>query len=176
MGKYREIIGDLFEYVFDLNCDVVAQGCNAFCIQGGGIAPIFVKHFATDQFNMEAKEYEGNINKLGTIDYQELAIKDGKVVEWDYTGKQKTLYVVNMYTQYNLGKNHKQGVAAPIDYEAFTLCMRKLNHTFSGEKIAMPAVGAGLSGGSWLKLSKIIKEEITDADVTIVLLPDFKRN
>ncbi len=174
--KYTEITGDLFDYVFKGNADVVCQGNNCWCIQLGGIAPLFVKHFGTDKFIMEAKEYEGNINKLGTIDYQEFCLENGKLVEWNYLGNQKCLSVVNMYTQFNLGKNHKQGVAAPIDYEAFTLCMRKLNHTFSGEKIAMPAVGAGLGGGSWLKLSKIIKEEITDADVTIVLLPDFKRN
>ena len=57
------------------------------------------------------------------------------------------LVVVNSYTQYNYGKNHTDGVSKPLDYEALTMCMRKINHTFKGKRIGLPQIGAGLAGG-----------------------------
>lgn len=176
MGSYKEVIGDLFNYVFDLKVDVVCQGNNIWCTQGAGIAPFFVKYFGTDKFPMEAEEFRGDINKLGTIDYQELPIKDGKVVEWDYINRQDTIFVVNMYTQADFGLNHKGGKAVPADYDAIRLCMRKLNSIFKGLKIGLPAIGAGLAGGDWNIISNIIQEEMKNCDVTVVLLPNFDKD
>jgi hypothetical protein len=97
------------------------------------------------------------------------------------------LTVVNSYTQYHYGRNHKDGVQTPIDYEALTLCMRKLNHTFKGKRIGLPKIGAGLAGGIWsidelsihdqntrkdlpeYDIKSIIQKELKDCDVTIVI-------
>ena len=88
--------------------------------------------------------------------------------------------------------NHPNGVSKPLDYEALTLCLRKINHIFKGKHIGLPLIGCGLAGGVWdyHKLPKtsdeeieiyeqfyhqekkdvktIIQEELKDMDVTIV--------
>ena len=74
------------------------------------------------------------------------------------------LIVVNCYTQYKWGLELK-----PFDYEAFTLCMRKMNHQFKGKKIGLPAIGAGLAGGDIIRIKAIMKKEFTDCYVTLVL-------
>jgi O-acetyl-ADP-ribose deacetylase (regulator of RNase III) len=115
----------------------------------------------------------GDINKLGTIDYELLHFEDGK--RWtkypDEGGKWVTrkLYVVNSYTQYNYGRNHTDGVNKPLDYEALTMCMRKINHRFKGKHIGLPKIGAGLAGGDWDRIKKIIQRELTDCIVTVVI-------
>jgi O-acetyl-ADP-ribose deacetylase (regulator of RNase III) len=83
----------------------------------------------------------------------------------------KDLIVVNAYTQYNYGANHKDGVAKPVDYEAITMCMRKMNVAFKGKHIGLPKIGAGLAGGDWDRIKKIIQTELIDCKVTIVILP-----
>jgi len=60
------------------------------------------------------------------------------------------------------------GVEKPFDYEALTLCMRKINHQYKGNKIGLPLIGAGLAGGDWNVIEKIIEKELKDMDVTIV--------
>ena len=79
------------------------------------------------------------------------------------------LTVVNAYTQFRYGMNHKDGVRIPFDYEAFTICMRKLNMVFKGKHIGMPKIGSGLAGGNWERIKEIIHNNITDCKVTVVI-------
>lgn len=77
---------------------------------------------------------------------------------------------VNMYGQYNYGMNHTDGSSRPLDYEALTLCMRKMNMIFKGMKIGFPyVIGCGLAGGDKDVVINIIKKELKDCDVTLVL-------
>lgn len=169
MGSYKEITGDLFEEIFKGEFDVVAQGCNCFNTQGAGIVIPFKKHFKTDKFPMELK-WKGNINKLGQIDFGVFTIANGKVKDFDRDESNGFhLYVVNCYSQYNYGRNHADGDRNPIDYEALTLCMRKINHTFKGRKIGLPFIGAGLAGGDPDTIREIFKTELKDCDVTLVI-------
>ena len=46
--------------------------------------------------------------------------------------------------------------------------MRKINHQYKGNKIGLPLIGAGLAGGDWNVIEKIIEKELKDMDVTIV--------
>jgi hypothetical protein len=41
------------------------------------------------------------------------------------------------------------GSTVALDYEALTLCMRKINYTFTGKHIGLPMIGCGLAGGDW---------------------------
>jgi len=61
----------------------------------------------------------------------------------------------------------------PLDYEALTLCLRKINWVFSGKHIGLPKIGAGLAGGDWEQIKQIIKNELNDCDVTVVI---YKEN
>ena len=187
---YKEINGDLIELAKQGTFDVIAHGCNCFCTMGAGIAPQMARAFGADRFPLELTEhmvidqddqeiyystgYRGDINKLGQIDYQKVAVNlhTGRVLVGYSVPKPEfiiELTVVNAYTQYHYGRNHKDGVHTPIDYEALTLCMRKMNKIFKDQHIGLPKIGAGLAGGDWNRIKKIIQDEFTDCDVTVVV-------
>ena len=153
----RERDGDLIKLAKEGHFDVITHGCNCFCQMGAGIAPQMAKAFGCDNYPLEAAKHRGNKNKLGEIDY-----------EWLIMNQNHELAVVNSYTQYHYGRNHKDGVSAPIDYEALTLCMRKINHVFKGKTIGLPKIGAGLAGGDWNRIKEIIETELNAMDVWIV--------
>jgi O-acetyl-ADP-ribose deacetylase (regulator of RNase III) len=175
---YKEIEGDLIKLAQEGRFDVIAHGCNCMCNMGAGIAPQMARAFEADRFPMELVEYldddgvsygvstgnKGNINKLGCIDYRWITRYSKE--EHFPIGK---LVVVNAYTQYNYGRNHIDGVSKPVDYDAITLCMRKINHEFKGKHIGLPKIGAGLAGGDWERIKAIIQKELKDCTVTIVI-------
>jgi O-acetyl-ADP-ribose deacetylase (regulator of RNase III) len=185
---YNEINGDLIALAKEGKFDVITHGANCFCTMGAGIAPQMAKAFGCDKFRLERKEelvYShpedeegcivstgnwGDINKLGQIDYEDIHLntKTGRILMGYSLPKPDfiiTFTVVNAYTQYDY--SHKNG--KPVDYEAITLCMRKMNHVFKGKHIGLPMVGCGLAGGSWDIVSEIIKKELKDCEVTVVI-------
>lgn len=162
--NYNEVTGDLIKMAKAGDFDVIAHGCNCFCTMGAGIAPQMAKAFGADKFQMEGKSYQGDPNKLGCIDFEDKPLLQ----------KGQMVTVVNAYTQYDLGRNHKDkgGKIAPIDYEALTLCMRKMNMYFKDAHIGLPGlIGCGLAGGDPDRVKAIIKNELKDCTVTIVYLP-----
>ena len=175
--NYKEVNGCLISLALKGEFDVIAHGANCFCTMGSGIAPQMAKAFGCNNFEKEL-EHPGDINKLGTIDYNSGFInKEDKNFFMDYDGyflnedNLKEVVVVNAYTQYNYGKNHADGVQTPIDYEALTLCMRKINNKFKGQHIGLPGlIGCGLAGGNPEIVKAIIKKELKDCEVTIVYL------
>jgi len=143
--------GDLIELANKGNFDVVVHGCNCLSTMGAGIATQMAWAFGCDRFEMEL--WGPTIKKLGNIDY--VTFSNG-------------FTVVNAYTQYRYGRNHADGDSNPFDYEAFTMCMRKMNHIFKGKHIGMPKIGSGLAGGNWNKIEEIIKYTLRDCKVTVV--------
>lgn len=178
MGFYKELDGDLIKLSLEGKFDVIVQGNNCFCVQGAGLAPQFVKAFGSDKFKMEAPEFKGDINKLGTIDYEVKNLYKGEIgidkstffTKQGYIEPSKVskLVVINSYTQYGFGANHANGSDKPVDYDAITMVMKKINHIFKGKHIGLPLIGCGLAGGDFSIVSKIIKTELKDCDVTIV--------
>jgi O-acetyl-ADP-ribose deacetylase (regulator of RNase III) len=167
--SYAEIDGDLISLAKKGTFDVIAHGCNCRSQMGAGIAPQMAKAFGCDRFGMEL--IGADINKLGNIDYQTFVL--GEFTIWSLEDAKNNrnepeLTVVNAYTQFNYGRNHADGDAIPFSYEAFTLCMRKMNHEFKGKSIGLPKIGAGLAGGDWEKIKAIIQRELRDCQVTIV--------
>lgn len=171
--KYQEIEGDLIKLALEDKFDVIAHGCNCFCRMKRGIAPQIAKAFRVDEYNYETLLWEGDINKLGQIQYYWMNPKNVRELV-DTQSKIHTLAVVNAYTQYHWDTQTK-----PLDYEALTLCLRKINHTFKGKHIGLPLIGCHLAGGIWDKthidadivhkdVKTIIQEELKDMDVTIV--------
>lgn len=155
---YNEIDGDLIELALDGKFDAIAHGVNCMCTQKSGIAPQMVKAFNTDKYDLENPHlYKGDINKLGQIEHFATRLKNMKWVS-----------VVNAYTQYNYGKNHIDGSDKPLDYQALTLCMRKMNNVFKGQHIGLPRIGAGLAGGDWDLIKFIIQDELKDCKITVV--------
>ena len=108
--------------------------------------------FSINKYELEAPVYRGYINKLGQIYFRSIPLDDGQVT------------VVNAYTQYKPGAN--------LDYSALELCLTKINHTFSGQHIGLPKIGAGIAGGDWNFIKTIIQTTLVDCSVTIV---NFKK-
>lgn len=173
MGTYKEVEGNLIHLSRTGMFDVVSHGCNCHNQMGAGIAPQMAVEFNCNNFKMERAEYRGDINKLGTIDYETKWYEDNR--HWttypDEGGKFAThkLIVVNSYTQFKYGTNHADGVSKPLDYEALTLCLRKINHTFKGLRVGLPQIGCGLAGGDWNIVKNIIQTELKDCHVTVVI-------
>jgi O-acetyl-ADP-ribose deacetylase (regulator of RNase III) len=170
MGTYDEVEGDLIAQAKEGHYDVIVHGCNCFSTMGAGIAPQMAKAFGADKFEMELRGKD--IRKLGNIDYEKIVL--GKNATWrlsEYKNNDNDpeLIVVNAYTQYSYGRNHIDGVSSPLDYEALTLCMRKMNLLFKGKHIGLPQIGCGLAGGNWEVVKEIIKKELKDCHVTIVI-------
>lgn len=165
--SYQEIKGDLVKFAKEGMFDVIAHGCNCYCTMGAGIAPQMADAFRADDYPLEDNMFRGDINKLGQIDYMWV---DPETKDHSYTRSGwHNLAVVNCYTQFGYGRNHKDGSEKPIDYEALTLCMRKLNHEFIGLKVGLPKIGAGLAGGDWEKIKDIIIKELYHCNVTVVI-------
>jgi len=168
--QMNKVDGDLIKLAKEGKFDVIAHGCNCLSTMGAGIAPQMAKEFSCDVFDMEL--WGPTIKKLGCIDYETLYWEDDKY--WtkypDEDGKWVSfkLTVVNAYTQHMYGRNHGDGLSRPFDYEAFTVCMRKINEIFSGKHIGLPKIGAGLAGGDWARIEKIIETELWACEVTIV--------
>lgn len=185
----NEVHGDLIKLAKQGEFDVIAHGCNCFCTMGAGIAPQMAEAFGCDKFpkemiyetdEIDGLEFQsetknkGDINKLGTIDYRTIYFNKerGHRIGGFVLPRPDSIIdiiVVNAYTQYNYGSNHSDGVARPLDYEALTLCMRKMNKVFSGKHIGLPQIGAGLAGGNWNRIKSIIEQELRDCKVTIVI-------
>jgi len=174
-----ECSGDLIQLAKEGAFNVIAHGCNCFCKMRKGIAVEMDKVFQCSIFPFEAYSYKGDINKLGCIDYKRFCIADphnnGNKLAYEMNASSvlhnmkvpyNTLTVVNCYTQYhwaNVNNSH------PFDIVAFRLCMRKINTKFTGNTIGLPKIGAGLAGGDWEEIKQVIKEELTNCDVVIVI-------
>lgn len=151
--RYSEVHGDLIKLTKEGNFDVIVHGNNCFCNMGAGIAVAMAKEFGCNSYKLEDPTTKGDINKLGQIEFRNYNLpKKGRVA------------VVNAYTQYSPGIHLK-----PFDYEAMALCMRKINHLFHGLRIGMPMIGAGLAGGDWERIKKIILDELDHVNVTVVI-------
>lgn len=171
---YKEVDGNLITMALALEFDVIVHGCNCMCVQKAGIATQMVRAFGTDDFPMEKFDKIGDINKLGQIDYEVRMISSEGIAMTVFKGASlldmtdEPLIVVNAYTQYNYIRNTPNGEIKPVDYEAITLCMRKINHIFKGKHIGLPRIGCGLAGGRWSVVKGIIQKELKDCQVTVV--------
>lgn len=157
--SYEVIKGDLIDLAKRGRFDVIAHGCNCFCRQKSGIAKQMAENFQTANsgiYSLESGFQFGEYNKLGLIEEAKRYIDNPNFIGY--------IEVVNMYTQYRYGTDKKH-----LDETALRLCLRKLNHMYKGKRVGLPQIGCGLAGGKWEEVEPIIKEELKDMDVTIVI-------
>jgi len=141
----KEILGDLFEKPEQF--DVIVHGCNCFSTMGAGVAKMVKEKFP----------YAFLVDKNSKLTPQE---KLGNITHT--TGLTKPI-IVNAYTQYQWKGKHN------VDYDAIRSSMKLIKKQFSGKKIGMPKIGAGLAGGDWNFIKKIIDEELVDENVIVVI-------
>lgn len=148
----KKVEGDLLLMAHQGKFDAIVHGCNCFCVMGAGIARAIANTFPR-AFIADQETERGLKEKLGTCTSAECPIPDG------------TVLVINAYTQYSMGGPRS------VDYDAVRSCMKWIKENHSGKRIGLPKIGAGLGGGNWSVISKIIDEELTGEDVTLVILP-----
>lgn len=162
---YQEIQGDLIELAKSGQFDIITHGCNCFCKMGRGIAPLMDDAFGCNdpnKYQMEDPAEKGNVNKLGTIEPKIFIRKNGSI-----------LIVINSYTQYYYGPQYGKlwRYDIPLDYDALTLCLRKINLRYAGKAIGLPKIGCDKGGGDWDRVKLIIKRELVNMLVTVVMRP-----
>lgn len=104
-----------------------------------------------EAYAADCRTTKGDVTKLGTI----------SVAEVHQNGR--SLHIVNGYTQF-----HWRGVGVKADYQAIRGVMKAVKSTFSGKRIGYPKIGAGLAGGDWTTIRRIIEEELAGEDHTYV--------
>jgi O-acetyl-ADP-ribose deacetylase (regulator of RNase III) len=145
----RYVDGDLLKLADENNFDVIAHGCNCFCVMGAGIAPQ-IKAKYPEAYAVDCETTAGDEKKLGTITHT----------------KNTTPIVVNIYSQYDT-KGRRQG-KMDLDYDALRSGIKAMKEKFSGKRFGLPQIGSGLAGGDWTIIEKIIEEEMRGEYVTIV--------
>lgn len=159
---YKEVDGNLITLAKEGKFNVIVHGCNCFCTMGAGIAKSIKEEFPA-AYEEDLKTIKGDFRKLGNY---------SMVLDTRYS--YPYLAIVNAYTQYNYGTDKIQ-----LDYEALTLCLRKIDHQLGGgiqpssrgwrqETIGLPKIGAGLAGGDWNRIKEIIQKELKHWDITVV--------
>ena len=156
--------------------DVIVHGCNCFCTMGAGIAKSIKLEFP-EAYQVDLQTIKGDKSKLGTITYADVKVPDKHVMQIKITKSFKkgyevdrvgpafnSLTVVNGYTQYNY-----YGKTLLVEYNAVRSVFKEVKSLFSDGRIGYPKIGAGLAGGSWSIIEKIIDEELQDEDHTLVI-------
>lgn len=119
----------------------LAHGCNNKGVMGSGIA----------------KQIRENYTKA--YDYyrwthQRSGLKLGEVYAIDCGGK----VIFNCITQNGFGRDGEKYVC----YDAIKQCIIEISNSVEDEyPVAMPRIGAGLGGGDWSTIEKIIEENST---------------
>lgn len=143
----KHVIGDIVRDAEQF--ELIMHGCNCFCVMGAGIAPQIKAKFP-EAYAADCATTAGDVSKMGTITHT----------------VSTTPIVVNMYTQFDT-KGRRSG-HRDFDYDAFRKALKEVRAKFSGKMMAMPKIGAGLAGGNWEIIERILEEEMRGEYVTVV--------
>ena len=145
---FKVVYDNLIEMAKNGKFDVIAHGCNCHCVMGAGIART-IKITWPAAYRADLATKKGDRSKLGTYS---CATVDG-------------LTIVNLYTQYNYTRDK-----VDVEYPALEESLKRLKEDFSGQRIGLPMIGAGLAGGNWGIIKEIIGNTLHGEDVTVVVL------
>lgn len=135
---------------------IIVHCCNAQGAMGAGVA-LALRQKWKQVYAHYADAIKAGLLKLG----------DAQLVQVEHD-----TYVANLVGQ-NLYPSGPDGI--PLVYEALEKSLRMLSESKAAEgaTIHMPRIGAGLAGGSWERIEKIIIETLVDKgfDITVYDLP-----
>ena len=159
----KVIKGDLIKLAEDGEFDIIVQGCNCFHTQASGLAGQLATKYPQVLEADKETEY-GDPEKLGSYSVAYVEVNG------------HTFSVINLYTQYKWSSG-----SDVFEYGEFQFYLKTISHFLSGFpstlfaskfRIGFPQIGAGLAGGDWSRISKMIEQFAKDvgsyADVTIV--------
>lgn len=139
--------------VFSSGADIIGHGCNCKGGFGSGVALAVAKKYPKARYHYLDK-FQIDGWRLGDVQFVKVC------------GAQQ--FIANCATQ----KAYLPRGMCHADYDAIRACMVKVRD-FAKEKnltIAIPKIGAGLAGGNWSIIKKILKEVFVDYDVTVFYL------
>lgn len=140
----KVVRGNLLDLAEQGHFDVIVHGCNCLGIMGAGIA----KQIAERWPEVEATDKNTIWRAPGGMSSQIVQRKGA------------TFVVVNGYTQMNPGPC--------ADYKSIREVFAAVKEAVSGKRIGYPKIGAGIGGGDWGVISKIIDEELNGENHTLV--------
>lgn len=125
--------------------DFLLHGCNCQSTWGAGIAKSLKDAFP-NAYMADKKDYRQPHEKIGS--YSHHKTKNG-------------LVIINLYTQYDFGRDRS------FEYGAFRAAIIEFKRDFclfqkGPKKVYLPKIGAGLGGGNWEIIEKILASEIID--------------
>lgn len=130
--------------LLDVTSGHIVHGCNAKGVMGSGVA-LAVKKKYPGAF----EDYRNN--------YEERKLVLGYVYPWNFNSK---LVIWNAITQNAFGMPGRN-----CSYDAIENCFKLIDDSIKGEwyesvkkEIHIPFIGAGLGGGSWNIISRIIED------------------
>lgn len=144
------IHGDLIELALRGEFDLIVHGCNCHCAMHSGVAKSIRAAFP-EAHEVDEKTQYGDPAKLGT--YTAASVERDGV----------RLTIINAYTQF-----HRRGNGVLADYNAIRAVMKLIKRDFTGARIGYPRIGAGLAGGDWSVIARILDEELRCEDHTLV--------
>jgi O-acetyl-ADP-ribose deacetylase (regulator of RNase III) len=149
----KQRIGDLLVLAEAGEFDVIIHGCNCFHTFGAGIARAIKQRWPATHYTDVQHTAYGDRNKLGSVTTTQVSPK---------------LTVVNAYTQFGYGSGRPN-----VDYEAIRAAFRRIKQLYGnkGLRFGIPKIGAGLAGGDWNIIAKIVDEVMEVEDITVVILP-----
>ncbi len=147
----KQMTGDIIQLALGGHFNVIIHGCNCFNTMGAGIAKA-IKQTFPEAYTVDCGTVKGSKVKLGNYTYA--------VIDRD----NRRFVIVNAYTQFGFGHG-------AINYTALDLAFQRIARDFANQSIAYPLIGAGLAGGDWNMISKIIDRRLAGMDHTLVTLP-----
>lgn len=150
----------------------IAHGVNCQGVMGSGVAKaLYEKWPAVREEYLkfhrpnplagleEPKDFLGKNNEV-------YIMKDIMVGSFGHTFSKKQ--IINMHTQLEFGSGDRQY----IDYAALMMCFGNLPDI---EALAVPKIGAGLAGGDWSTIKRIMVEQTQKRciDLVIYSLTDY---
>lgn len=161
MLKYK--VGNLIDALKSGEVSSIGHQANCFCTMNSGVAKAIREAFP-QAYEADCFTGKGDKGKLGDCTAAQHDRADGSVG-----------IIYNLYGQYNYGYDAK----GYTNYEALRGALLNMRIDLDGavgvkgenwKKVGFPKIGAGLGGGDWDTIERIIEEVFADYDVTIYVL------
>lgn len=156
----KEIKGDIFKEIASGKYDVAVHGCNCQKNMGAGLAKSFAENYPQVEI-VDQKFDKPHMGGFSTTDDP-------------MTGT----VLINVYSQYWYGKAFGEKGALKSQtysfdtkqkrYEAIQKAFSILNKHYKHQHFLIPQIGAGLAGGDWKVIKKIITTALKDCSITFV--------
>lgn len=146
-------VGNIVDMAFAGQLDVIIQGCNCFCRMENGLAKT-IRDRCPNAVNADNTTTAGDCTKLGTY-----------TVGFQSADNGHQFAVVNAYIQFERRREEGEDL---VVYDALRTALQEIKKEFTDFRIGLPLIGAGIACGNWVRIERIILEELLGCDVTIV--------